>query len=195
MIRKVTSSVFRAGRRVRSEAGYFMRRNLWALSHPGIQLSGKIRIEKDCIFELGRGATLRVHDCYIGRNVRITVAAGASVDIDADFIGPYTFLVARESIAIGSGSKLGEFVIVRDANHDHSVPLTEMRFVSAPIQVGQDVWIGARATVLLGVKIGDSSTVGAASVVTSDVSDGQIVAGVPARPIAARRTSSGRESK
>jgi acetyltransferase-like isoleucine patch superfamily enzyme len=49
--------------------------------------------------------------------------------------------------------------------------------------IGNDVWIGARATVLRGVRIGDGAVVAAAAVVTKDVPPYAIVGGVPARVI------------
>ena len=54
----------------------------------------------------------------------------------------------------------------------------------APVRIGDDAWIGANATILPGVTIGDASVVGAGAVVTGDVAPHTIVAGVPARQIA-----------
>jgi maltose O-acetyltransferase len=50
---------------------------------------------------------------------------------------------------------------------------------ATPIEIGDDVWIGAGATVLGGVKIGDGAVVGAGSLVCKDVGVGQVVVGVP----------------
>lgn len=57
-----------------------------------------------------------------------------------------------------------------------------------PVHLGSDVWIGARATVLAGVSIGDGAIVAAGSVVTQDVPAFAIVGGVPARVIRFRFT-------
>lgn len=54
---------------------------------------------------------------------------------------------------------------------------------SAPVSIGDDVWIGERAIILRGVAIGDRSIVAAGSVVTRSVPPDTIVAGNPARPI------------
>ena len=51
------------------------------------------------------------------------------------------------------------------------------------IEIGDDVWIGARAVVLPGVVIGDGAVVGAGAVVTRSVPEGTTVAGNPARPL------------
>jgi acetyltransferase-like isoleucine patch superfamily enzyme len=52
---------------------------------------------------------------------------------------------------------------------------------AAPIVVGRNVWIGAGATVLQGVTIGDEAVVAAGAVVTGDVPPAVLVTGVPAR--------------
>jgi acetyltransferase-like isoleucine patch superfamily enzyme len=54
---------------------------------------------------------------------------------------------------------------------------------TAPITVGNDVYFGVRATILPGVKIGNRCIIGAGSVVTKDIPDNSVAAGVPARVI------------
>ena len=56
-------------------------------------------------------------------------------------------------------------------------------FYYAPIEVGDRVFIGAAATLLPGVTVGERSVIGAGAVVAGDVAAGTVVAGVPARPI------------
>ena len=53
----------------------------------------------------------------------------------------------------------------------------------APVTIGRNVWIGANATILAGVTIGDDAVVAAASVVTKDVPAQAIVVGSPARVV------------
>ena len=53
--------------------------------------------------------------------------------------------------------------------------------IAKPIDVGNNVWIGAGSTVLAGVTIGDDSVIGAGSVVTRDIPSGVVAAGVPCR--------------
>ncbi|MGC4848791.1 DapH/DapD/GlmU-related protein [Micromonospora sp. DT15] len=52
---------------------------------------------------------------------------------------------------------------------------------TAPISIGDDVYIGVRSIIMPGVRIGDRCIIGAGSVVTRDVPDGSVAAGVPAR--------------
>ena len=54
---------------------------------------------------------------------------------------------------------------------------------TAPITIGNNVWIGAGVIVLAGVTIGDNTVVGAGSVVTKSIASNTVVAGNPAREI------------
>ena len=60
----------------------------------------------------------------------------------------------------------------------------------AAIRIGDNVWIGAKATITRGVTIGDNAVVGANAVVTRDVPENAVVGGVPAKVI---RFANGRE--
>jgi acetyltransferase-like isoleucine patch superfamily enzyme len=61
----------------------------------------------------------------------------------------------------------------------HSIDGTEER--TAPVRIGDDVWIGCRSIVLKGVSIGDGAIVAAGSVVVKDVPAHTLVAGNPAQ--------------
>lgn len=53
--------------------------------------------------------------------------------------------------------------------------------MTAPINIGNHVWIGLRAIILKGVTIGDGAVIAAGAVVTNNVPANSVVAGVPAR--------------
>ena len=55
--------------------------------------------------------------------------------------------------------------------------------VPAPIHIGKNVWIGANATILAGVTIGDDTVIAAGAVVTKDVPGNTVAGGVPAKVI------------
>lgn len=69
-------------------------------------------------------------------------------------------------------------------SHDVSTP--RLPLLTGDIEVGADVFIGAAAFILPGVRIGDGAVVGAASVVTKDMPEWMICAGNPCRPIKTR---------
>lgn len=85
-------------------------------------------------------------------------------------------------IWIGARSLLGHDVVLATLNHDLSVARRHDT-VPAPIRIGEDVWIGAKAVVLAGVTIGDGAVVAAGAVVTKDVPARTVVGGVPAKVI------------
>ena len=85
---------------------------------------------------------------------------------------------------------IGEFSSLRDANHNPDpVSVRRSGHSSAPIEVGDNVWIGRGACVLKGVALGANCIVAANAVVTGNVEAGACVAGVPARPIRQRNLS------
>lgn len=88
-------------------------------------------------------------------------------------------IVCKASIYIGDNTTIGERTIIRD-NDGHSII---GRPDAKPILIGNDVWIGARSTILKGVTIGDGAVVAAGSVVVEDVPSRCLVGGNPARVI------------
>lgn len=91
-------------------------------------------------------------------------------------------------ILIGDGTLIGHQVVLATLNHDED-PSRRQELHGAPIVIGKNVWIGAHATVLSGVTIGDGAIVAAGAVVTRDVPENTVVGGVPARVI--RRVRAG----
>lgn len=84
---------------------------------------------------------------------------------------------------------IGGGALICGVNHGHTrrdIPMRQQDFEAAPIVIGQDVWIGMGAIILPGVTLGDGAIVGAGAVVTSDVSPGAVVSGVPARVLKIR---------
>ncbi len=150
------------------------------LAYPGVVISGSV-IGPGCEIRAGAGARLELRGVVVGRGCVLVAGPGAVLYVAAESIGPHSVIVAREHIEIGYGTLLAEMTVVRDADHDR--PLSTGAHVSAPVRIGPDVWLGARATVLRGVHVGTGATVGAGAVVTRHVAPGETVAGVPARPV------------
>lgn len=83
-------------------------------------------------------------------------------------------------IYIGDGALIGHNVVMATLNHSED-PEKRGNLHPAPIHIGKNVWIGASASILPGVTIGDGAIIGAGAVVTGDVPENMIAAGVPAR--------------
>jgi acetyltransferase-like isoleucine patch superfamily enzyme len=85
-------------------------------------------------------------------------------------------------VTIGDDSLIGHNAVLATLDHDvHPDRRADMH--PAPIVIGRKVWIGANATILKGVTIGDGAIVAAGAVVTKDVPADSIVVGAPARVV------------
>ena len=82
------------------------------------------------------------------------------------FINHNFTCMARAKVIIEDDVFIGPNVSILTANHDF---INHKIIKSSPIHIGKNVWIGANATILPGVKIGENAVVGAGSVVTKDV--------------------------
>lgn len=96
-------------------------------------------------------------------------------------------------ITIGDRALIGHNVVMATLNHDEK-PSKRGDMHPAPIVIGNDVWIGANATILAGVTIGDGAIVAAGAVVTRDVPAYTIVGGVPAKLIRSIEPEEGKET-
>jgi virginiamycin A acetyltransferase len=134
------------------------------------------------------GDETALDDCNIGGHARVKIGARSILS------GPVRIIAEMNSVSIGKFCSLAPGVIVWEPLHDmgrlsSSYILCNLfhegwdrdLISKGAIVIGNDVWIGAQATVLSGVTIGDGAVVGAGSVVTGDVPPYAIVAGVPAR--------------
>jgi acetyltransferase-like isoleucine patch superfamily enzyme len=105
------------------------------------------------------------------------------------FIGHNCSLAIGKRIEIGEGCLLSTDVALRDYDGHPTDPADRAAGRPAaaedvrPIVLGDNVWVGTRALILKGVRIGDNAIVGAGAVVTRDVPPNAVVAGNPARVI------------
>lgn len=99
------------------------------------------------------------------------------------YVNRYTMFDVSEDMSIGAGCMFGPYVYLTD--HDHGTEpgqrLSEQPLIGGAVKIGENVWVGAGATILKGVTIGDNAVIGAGAVVTKDVAPGARVTGVPAR--------------
>jgi acetyltransferase-like isoleucine patch superfamily enzyme len=98
-------------------------------------------------------------------------------------------LTCTGGLVLGSDVIVGPGVTILTTNHrvdDLAVPIRRQGLRPGPVEIHDDVWLGANAVVVAGVTVGRGAVVGAGAVVTRDVDAMSIVGGVPARPIGTR---------
>jgi maltose O-acetyltransferase len=89
-------------------------------------------------------------------------------------------------VTIGRNALLGPGVHIYAATHPLSASARRTGLeLGAPVEIGDDVWIGGGAIVCPGVRIGSRAVIGAGSVVTRDIPEGAFAAGNPCRVIRA----------
>lgn len=95
--------------------------------------------------------------------------------------------VVPPMVTIGDNVMMGPDCHIFTAFHEFSrtdIPMRDQGYSERkPVVIGNDVWIGIRVIIMPGVHIGNGVVIGAGSIVTKDVPDYAIVAGVPARVI------------
>ena len=122
--------------------------------------------------------------CSIGRNLFVSTTGKAEIHIGKNTsINTGAHIVAVDEIKIGDNTLIAEYVTIRDQNHkfdNMNILISEQGFTSAPIEIGNNVWIGRGVHIGPGINIGDGAIIGANSVVTKSVPANMIVAGIPA---------------
>jgi maltose O-acetyltransferase len=131
----------------------------------------------------------RLKSC--GKNLEIyennNIKGFKNISIGDDFFMNFGgTLDAQDDLVIGNYVTCGYNVKLITVNHIFTrldLQIQKQGVEHKKISVGNDVWIGADAIVLPGVKIGDGCVIGAGSIVTKDVPDFAVAAGNPARVI------------
>lgn len=101
-------------------------------------------------------------------------------------ISEYCYFGAAGGIEIGNDVIVGQYVSMHSQNHvfdDVNVKIRDQGVVSEGIVIGNNVWIGAKVTVLDGAVVGDNSVIAAGAVVSGSFPPGVVIGGVPARVI------------
>jgi len=110
--------------------------------------------------------------------LRVVVDDGATLRLGSGYVNHDVRISCFSSVSIGDDVAIAEQVAIRDSDNHDVAGAARPSF--APVTIGDHVWIGMRATVLKGVTIGSGAIVAAGAVVTRDVPDNTLVAGVPA---------------
>ena len=132
------------------------------------------RILRELLGSVGSGVFVEPpFRCDYGSN--IAIGDGSYLNFDCVILDCHRVTIGRR-VLLGPGVHLYAATHPIDAGERALGPEQ-----SAPIAIGDDVWIGGRAVVLPGVTIGARTTVGAGSVVTRDLPEGVVAGGNPCR--------------
>lgn len=132
---------------------------------------------------IGRGIQLTAWNVEKSQDVSIIIGDGSS-------LGGNNHITAIRSIRIGNNVLTGKSVTITDNSHGTTLyedleidPKVRQLRSKGEVVIGDNVWIGDKATILPNVHIGNGSVVGANSVVTSDVPPYCVVVGNPAKVV------------
>lgn len=143
-----------------------------------VYLYGPVRVLGSRNVELGGDGNM--YD-----NVLFETVDPGEIRIGSGFrINRGTLISAHELVSIGDDCLIGEYVSIRDSNHNYErcdVAIVQQGFRASPIHIADDVWIGRGSVVLAGTSIGRGAVIGANSVVNRDIPEMEVWAGAPAR--------------
>lgn len=104
---------------------------------------------------------------------------------DKVFFNHNCSITSMEKVQIGAGCNIANNVVIVDHDHQMQECGVVEGYVAAPVEIGENVWIGANATILKGVQIGDGAVIAAGAVVNCNVPAFEIWGGIPAKKIRA----------
>ena len=158
----------------------------WYLRHadhvgPRVRLRGRARVRNDGKMHIADRVQL-VSDVA---TLELVTGPDGVLDIEErTFINYGTSISASSRVTIGPRCQIGTYVIIMDNGFHRLEPERRLeRPESAPVSIGENVWLGARVVVLPGVTIGRDSVIGAGSVVTRSIPPRTVAVGMPARVV------------
>jgi acetyltransferase-like isoleucine patch superfamily enzyme len=131
---------------------------------------------------IGQGASLIVNNkftAYAGSDIRII--PNAVLTLNGGFCNNGVQITCGKKITIGKNCAIARDAIIRD--YDAHKILDSNHKISKEIIIEDKVWIGNRAMILKGVTIGKGSVIAAGAIVTKNIPEKCLAAGVPAKVI------------
>lgn len=156
----------------------------WTKIGTGVFLSalGRERLDIGRSVSIGAYSQIIISTSFnnLGKYIRIGNNVG---------IGQFASLGGSGGLTIGNDTIIGQYFSCHPENHifeSKDLPIRNQGTARAPIDIGNNCWIGAKVTILAGVTIGDNSIIAAGAVVNKSMPPNSIIGGVPARLIRER---------
>jgi acetyltransferase-like isoleucine patch superfamily enzyme len=141
--------------------------------------------------EIGKGATLHLGRwSWIGHGSKIRVHEGEAWIGAKSVLGQECTISAFQHVSIGRECIVADRVMLIDFDHgvvEVDRPIREQGIYKRDVRVGHNVWIGYGVAVLRGATVGNNCVLGTATIVTKDVPDNAVAAGVPVRVLRMRK--------
>lgn len=151
-------------------------------------LAKDVRITNGKNIYLGDNCSIQEH-CVIETVFNMPKAPNLKIG-DGMSLGQYSHITCATSVEIGNNLLTGRYVLITDNSHGcsnredmHLPPMLREIHSKGPVKIGNNVWIGDKASIMPGVTIGDGAIIAANSVVTHDVPAYSLAAGIPAKII------------
>ena len=155
-----------------------------------LEISGDVKIGKQVYIGdqvsliVEKGAALHIADhSFIGESCYIK-CFGGQIEIGRDVsINSKSFINGCGGVTIGDNTRIGTQSIIIASNHKFDDPnvLVKDAITKQGVQLGENIWLGARVTVLDGIQIANDTVIGACSLVTKPLTESGVYVGVPAK--------------
>jgi acetyltransferase-like isoleucine patch superfamily enzyme len=161
------------------------------LRRPGVTFHGMAFLgpDVDLFARRGRGRLEIGPWCWIGKGNSIRAHEG-SVRLGAKVVlGSHNVVNGYLDIEIGADALLSDWIYITDFDHhygDLARPIRKQGIAKTPVRIGEDVWIGEKASILRGADIGAGSVIGSQTVVKGHIPPFSVAVGAPARVIRSR---------
>lgn len=154
------------------------------LLYSNIKINFRSRINKNCDIHCDNNSIIVLENVSLARGVILHAKNGGVIKVSHSYIGYNSIIVSINKITIESNTEIAEMVVIRDQNHNFNfsdTPISKQGYNHSPIIIESNVWIGAKSTVLKGVRIGKSSIIGAHSLVNKSIPNQSLAFGIPAK--------------
>lgn len=161
------------------------------LRHPDVVTEGFVFLGRDVevVARRGYGRVVLGRWVHLGDRCSLRAHEGTLRIGEKTVLGRDDTLNCYLDIEVGPRCIVADWVYVGDFDHRHDdlrVPIKDQGIVKTPVCIGADVWVGVKASVLRGARVGDGCVLAAHTVVKGQVPPDSVVAGVPGRVVRER---------
>jgi acetyltransferase-like isoleucine patch superfamily enzyme len=161
------------------------------LRHPHVDLQGMVFLGRDVELRARRhhGRLQLGPWCWIGSANKLRAHEGNLRLGPKVVMGRDNVINTYLDIEVGQNALLGDWIYVCDFDHIYEhlhLPIKKQGLVKTPVRIGEDVWVGEKASILRGADIGAGCVVASQALVKDRIPPFSVVVGTPARVIASR---------